>query len=274
MATCSKIQSSNIENKMAVNKQSLTDHLLASATGHFKWPSNAIVFHLPKERELLDDVARRLMLQVYLRASKLDFKTQVVSNADYMSPSGRSPFLCLHMDSHPLIFSEFEKLVTFLESQSLGLTTKLKPQERSDQEAHLSLVRTKLAPALLYQTWASMTNVQRSVTTHGHSLCWPLNQVVPRLQQFKYAWNHWEMYSKPEREVLLDFEHGCGSLSRRLGKDKLFFRDGLTTLDVVLWAHLQACLSFTDPGNELRKIVLQFDNFLDVAPVHEGLLEH
>lgn len=109
MATCSKIQSSNIENKMAVNKQSLTDHLLASATGHFKWPSNAIVFHLPKgdyrscmhleldllnffitlaERELLDDVARRLMLQVYLRASKLDFKTQVVSNADYMSPSG------------------------------------------------------------------------------------------------------------------------------------------------------------------------------------------
>ncbi len=44
------------------------------------------------ERELLDDVTRRLMLQVYLRASKLDYKTQVVSNADYMSPSGLTFF--------------------------------------------------------------------------------------------------------------------------------------------------------------------------------------
>ena len=32
----------------AKGEQSLTDHLLASATGHFKWPSDAIIFHLPK----------------------------------------------------------------------------------------------------------------------------------------------------------------------------------------------------------------------------------
>lgn len=30
---------------------------------------------------------------------------------------GTSPFLCLHMGSYPLIFSDFEKLVSFLDAQ-------------------------------------------------------------------------------------------------------------------------------------------------------------
>ena len=45
------------------------------------------------ERELLPDFARRLMFQAYLKMAKLDYRSEVVSNADYMSPTGKSCLL-------------------------------------------------------------------------------------------------------------------------------------------------------------------------------------
>lgn len=71
---------------------------------------------------------------------------------------------------------------------------------------------------------------QKSITVHGHGLCWPLNQLVPRMELFEYIWNYWDMYSRPERDVLLDFEQACCSLSQRLGNQTSFFKAGYVYL--------------------------------------------
>ena len=46
--------------KMA-DQQSLTDHLLASATGHFEWPANAVLYHLPKGQH---DICKHFMIKI------------------------------------------------------------------------------------------------------------------------------------------------------------------------------------------------------------------
>jgi len=98
---------------------------------------------------------------------------------------------------------------------------------------------------------------------HGYGLPWPLNSVVPRLQQARYCWHHWEVFRRPQDEVLLEFEHACSTLSERLGKSKTFFNAGLTTLDVMVYGHIQALLTTDFPTNDLATIVLRFRNLGD-----------
>lgn len=99
------------------------------------------------ERELLGDQVRRLVWQAYLRMANLPFTNEIAPNADYMSPTGRynsgtvtttvavfmkvtimllyllhaypgrAPFLCMNLSTQPVVFSDFDKLVSFLEVQ-------------------------------------------------------------------------------------------------------------------------------------------------------------
>ena len=67
---------------------------------------------------------------------------------------------------------------------------------------------------------------QHTISTHGYSLSWPLNAMVPRLQQARFIWNNWDMYRRPQREVLLEFEQACLALSSRLENKETFFDCG------------------------------------------------
>lgn len=93
---------------------------------------------------------RRLVWQAYLQIAKLPFTNEIAPNADYMSPTGitihgfyceyrqnyllsylhfhagRAPFLCLNLGTHPIIFSDFDKLVSFLEAQVSNTSASIK----------------------------------------------------------------------------------------------------------------------------------------------------
>jgi len=70
------------------DERSYAEQLVASATGHFRWPEDAVLYHLPPERELLNDRARRYVFESYLQLAELPYTSRVAPNADYMSPSG------------------------------------------------------------------------------------------------------------------------------------------------------------------------------------------
>ena len=63
------------------------------------------------------DTANRLVFQTYLRLSKLDFSVKVARNVRSMSPSGTTPFLVFQMRNQPMIWTDFEQLVSFLDKQ-------------------------------------------------------------------------------------------------------------------------------------------------------------
>lgn len=78
-----------------------------------------------------------------------------------------------------------------------------------------------------YETWVNRKNVsEHTCAAYGHGLPWPLKLIVPRIEQCKFCWNHWEVYQRPENEVLLDFEQACAALSERLGRNETFFPAG------------------------------------------------
>ncbi|CAI8057522.1 Metaxin-2 [Geodia barretti] len=137
--------------------------LLATTRGHFAWPSDVILYCLSKGRELLPDKIRRLCFQTYLQLCELPFETKTAHNADAMSPNGLAPFLTVRIGPHLTIFSDFEKLVLFLDAQHLGLEYGGEPTLKADNEAFISLITTRVVPAEVYQTWICPKNVNQVI---------------------------------------------------------------------------------------------------------------
>ena len=116
-------------------------------------------------------------------------------------------------------FPSFREIFYF-PVQHLGIGSKLEHADKLDQEAHISLLRTKIMPA---QTWANRKNLREMVKISGHGFSWPLSVVLPCLFHLHYIWDQWSTFMKPREEILRDFEQVCSSLSQRLGNQDSFF---------------------------------------------------
>lgn len=233
---------------------------LLSKTVNFKWPEQVFLYCLPPEKELLVDTACRLVFQSYLRLSRLKFATKIAINAKSMSPDATTPFLVFQMKDQPMIWTDFDQLVCFLNRQGLGIGSDLEELDQVDQEAYLSLLKMRILPAQHHQTWANRANLKETLKTAGYGLSWPLGDVLPFFSLARYAWSYWENFSRPRVHVLKDFEMVCNALSLRLGKQEYFFQGRPTPLDVTVYGHLQATVSVPLQSAELVKIVQQHEN--------------
>eukprot|EP00731_Ephydatia_muelleri_P028082 Em0019g955a len=239
------------------------------------WPKEAVLFHLPKERELLEDTARRLAFEAYLEVSKLPYTKQSQQNADYMSPSGTTPFLYLKYGGQPLIIWNFDHLRDFLCTLKLGRHGELDARQTADMEAYVSVIRTKIIPAETYETWAHSQNVRKhTMVLQGMGLAWPLRYFVPWTNWLTFCWRKWELWRSSRQSLLLECEQGCRALSLRLGNKQRFFDGGNTScLDMLTYAHLQAILSTPLPGGELAHVVSQFKNLVQFTETYKASLE-
>ncbi|XP_013136767.1 PREDICTED: uncharacterized protein LOC106101931 isoform X2 [Papilio polytes] len=210
------------------------------------WPDNVKLFQ-PYEVEqiLLPDNASCLAVQAFLKMCNLPFEVEMRWNAEFMSPSGRVPFI----KCGAFVVSELEPIVQFAANKGVTLCGRLSTEEKAEMRAYMSLITNVLVNAELYISWVDNDTFNAVTRVRNASVYpWPLgwlqtrskrNTIIKRLKAL-----HW--YDKTLDQVLADVEQCCNSLSQRLGERDYFFGTP-TPLDALAYGHIRALLSAIGP---------------------------
>ncbi|CAG00321.1 unnamed protein product [Tetraodon nigroviridis] len=114
------------------------------------WPESATLYQPLKEDQiLLSDCASSLAVQAYLRMCGLPVEVVCKANAEYMSPSGKIPFI--HVGNQ--VVSELGPIVQFTKAKGHSLSDGLDDVQRAEMKAYMELVNNMLLTAELYIQW-------------------------------------------------------------------------------------------------------------------------
>ncbi|KAF3841742.1 hypothetical protein F7725_023693 [Dissostichus mawsoni] len=175
------------------------------------------------------DCASSLAVQAYLRMCGLPVQVVCKSNAEYMSPSGKIPFI--HVGNQ--VVSELGPIVQFTKAKGNSLSDGLDDVQRAEMKAYMELVNNMLLTAELYIQWcddATAAEVQQSLLV-------ALSNVLAYQKQ-------WE------------------ALSQRLGTQPYFFNKQPTELDALVFGHLFTILTTRLTSTELAERIKSCSNLL------------
>ncbi|KAJ6660761.1 hypothetical protein lerEdw1_017387 [Lerista edwardsae] len=121
------------------------------------WPENAALYQpLKEEQILLSDNAACLAVQAFLQMCDLPVKLVCRANAEYMSPSGKVPFI--HVGNQ--VVSELGPIVQFVKAKGHSLSDGLDEVQKAEMKAYMELVNNMLLTAELYLQWCDDATVQ------------------------------------------------------------------------------------------------------------------
>ncbi|KMQ97883.1 metaxin-2-like isoform 2 protein [Lasius niger] len=207
------------------------------------WPQ-PITLYQPYEVEqiLLPDNANCLAVQAFLKMCQLDFQIEPRKNAEFMSPSGRVPFI----KCGTKLISEYDGIVTHIGSKGISLSDHLDSAAKVDMRAYLSLVNNVFVNAELYICWVD-TAILNAVTKprHGSVYPWPLNHYLnwQKRREVIKKLNVLGWYNKSLDEVFDDVRKCCIALSERLADEEFFFGKDPTEIDALMYGHIHALTS-------------------------------
>lgn len=108
------------------------------------WPNDVKLFQpYAVEQILLPDNANCLAVQAFLHMCNLPFQIEHRANAEFMSPSGKVPFI----KCGAFIISELESIVQFVGSKGITLTEDLDSEQRDNMRSYMSVIHTVLVNA-------------------------------------------------------------------------------------------------------------------------------
>ncbi|XP_008571777.1 PREDICTED: metaxin-2 isoform X2 [Galeopterus variegatus] len=195
------------------------------------WPENATLYQqLKGEQILLSDNAASLAVQAFLQMCNLPVKVVCRANAEYMSPSGKVPFI--HVGNQ--VVSELGPIVQFVKAK-------------------------------LYLQWCDEATVgEITLARYGSPYPWPLNHILAYQKQWEVkrkmkaiGWGN-----KTLDQVLEDVDQCCQALSQRLGTQPYFFNKQPTELDALVFGHLYTILTTQLTNDELSEKVKNYSNLL------------
>ncbi|XP_062820239.1 metaxin-2 isoform X3 [Anolis carolinensis] len=188
---------------------------------------------------------------------------QVVSrpNAEYMSPSGKVPFI--HVGNQ--VVSELGPIVQFVKAKGHSLSDGLDEVQKAEMKAYMELVNNMLLTAELYLQWCDDTTVQEiTYPRYGCPYPWPLNHVLAYQKQWEIrrkmkalGWGN-----KSVDQVLEDVDQCCQALSQRLGTQLYFFNKRPTELDALVFGHIFTILTTQLISDELSEKVKNYSNLI------------
>ncbi|XP_063631504.1 uncharacterized protein LOC134802751 isoform X1 [Cydia splendana] len=226
------------------------------------WPDNVKLFQ-PYEVEqiLLPDNASCLAVQAFLKMCNLPFEVEMRWNAEFMSPSGRVPFI----KCGAFVVSELEPVAQFAANKGVSLCSQLSSEEKAEMRAYMSLITNVLVNAELWISWIDDETYNAVTKVRNSSVYpWPLGWIQTRTKRNMVAKRlkalHW--HDKTLDQVLADVDQCCNSLSQRLG-DKDYFFGTPTPLDALIYGHIRALLGASGPRAALM-----------VKPITTALLFH
>ncbi|XP_061726803.1 uncharacterized protein LOC133532237 isoform X3 [Cydia pomonella] len=224
----------------------LKDSLITSLNAQEPWPDNVKLFQ-PYEVEqiLLPDNASCLAVQAFLKMCNLPFEVEMRWNAEFMSPSGRVPFI----KCGAFVVSELEPVAQFAANKGVSLCSQLSSEEKAEMRAYMSLITNVLVNAELWISWIDDETYNAVTKVRNSSVYpWPLGWIQTRTKRNMVAKRlkalHW--HDKTLDQVLADVDQCCNSLSQRLG-DKDYFFGTPTPLDALIYGHIRALLGASGP---------------------------
>lgn len=226
------------------------------------WPESAILYQPMKEDQiLLSDCASSLAVQAYLRMCNLPVQVTCKTNAEYMSPSGKVPFV--HVGNQ--VVSELGPIVQFTKAKGHSLSDSLDDVHRAEMKAYMELVNNMLLTAELYIQWCDeATAAEISRPRYSSPYSWPLNHILAYQKQWevrkKMAAIGWA--SKNIEQVYEDVSQCCQALSQRLGTQPYFFNKQPTELDALVFGHLFTILTTPLTSSLLAERVKSHSNLV------------
>lgn len=237
-------------------------HLLADAVavqriGETPWPDNVQLFQ-PYEvgQILMTEFASCLSVKTYLNMLGLKFQTELRQNAEYMSPSGKVPFIKVGS----LIVSEFEPIIAVVNAKGYCLSSQLTDEQRAEMKAYMSLLQNVFVNAVV-------TKIRS-----GSPYKWPLNKLIPlrKYYEVKQLLQSLGWMKKSLSEVYDSVNTCCQSLSEKLGDQPFFIGTKPTELDAAVFGHLYTIITTALPADRLTEIVQSYPNLSEFCQrVHQ-----
>ncbi|RVE49760.1 hypothetical protein evm_005630 [Chilo suppressalis] len=228
------------------------------------WPENVKLFQ-PYEVEqiLLPDNASCLAVQAFLKICNLPFEVEMRWNAEFMSPSGRVPFI----KCGAFVVSELEPVVQFAANKGVTLCGRLSTEEKAEMRAYMSLITNVLVNAELYISWLDEETFNAVTKVRNSSVYpWPLGWLQTRAKRNAVAKRlkalNW--HDKTLEQVLADVEQCCSSLSQRLG-DRDYFFGTPTELDALVFGHVFTIITTRLPCRKLAEAVRRHESLVSLA---------
>ncbi|XP_076267642.1 metaxin-2-like [Rhynchophorus ferrugineus] len=243
----------------------LIDRISIDLGAQEPWPKDVKLFQ-PYEIEqiLLPDNANCLAVQAFLKMCNLDFQVEPRPNAEFMSPTGRVPFIKVGR----FVTAELEGIVQFVNGKGISLTDKLDNELKSDLRAYMTLVRNVIEIAELYICWVDKETYNEVTNVRNGSVYpWPLNHIKNRekrnqvIKKLKVL--NW--YNKTIEEVYQEVENCCEALNVRLDNKHYFFGDKPTELDALVFGHLFTIITTPLPRTDLVEIVRRYPTLIDLV---------
>ncbi|VDK51946.1 unnamed protein product [Anisakis simplex] len=227
-----------------------------------EWTNAAVFAPFQNQQALVNEYADCLAVRAFLRMVELPFHLDERPNAEFMSPTGKVPFLKLQ----DVIVPEFMPIVDFVSKKGVQLSGGLTDAQRADMYAHIALIEEVLKNAELYILWIEESTYSE-VTRHryGSAYSWPLHQILPMLKRRevnKYL-SALEWRTKSLDEVIDEADACFKSLSLKLANNDYFMGDLPTELDALAFGHLFTILTTELPNMDLVNCLRKYSNLTD-----------
>ncbi|XP_043462478.1 metaxin-2-like isoform X2 [Leptopilina heterotoma] len=236
----------------------LTETISMELGAQDPWPQ-LIKMYQPYEVEqiLLPDNSNCLAVQAYLKMCNLEFQVEPRRNAEYMSPSGRVPFI----QCGAFVVSDFNGIVNFINSKGTSLSEELEATDKADMRAYISLVNDVLVNAEQYICWCepkTLNNITKP--RYGSVYPWPLNYILnwQKQSQITKKLKVLGWYNKTLDEVLEEVKNCCDALSERLESKTYFFGERPNELDALVFGHMFTIITTSLPDNLLANIINKY----------------
>ncbi|KAG8559533.1 hypothetical protein GDO81_017367 [Engystomops pustulosus] len=223
--------------------------------------TDAFVSQIAGEQVLLSDNASCLAVQAFLRMCNLPVQVVCRANAEYMSPSGKVPFI--HVGNQ--VVSELGPIVQFVKAKGHSLSDGLDEVQKAEMKAYMELVNNMLLTAELYIQWCDEATLEEiTQPRYSSPYSWPLNSilVLQKKWEIKRKMKAIGWGAKSLRQVYEDVDQCCQALSQRLGTQPYFFNKQPTELDALVFGHLFTILTTQLTNDELREKVKNYSNLI------------
>nr|ANW82724.1 Mtx2 [Pantherophis guttatus] len=139
------------------------------------WPQNAVLYQpLKEEQILLSDNAACLAVQAFLQMCNLPVQVVCRANAEYMSPSGKVPFI--HVGNQ--VVSELGPIVQFVKAKGHSLSDGLDEVQKAEMKAYMELVNNMLLTAEVWQNTSNLSVLGNELYRRGGVKCYFLCNIA------------------------------------------------------------------------------------------------
>lgn len=186
------------------------------------------------------------------------------NNNPWKSPLGEFPVLRSGGD----ILTAPDKIMDYFRLKNFNADYQLNAKQQADTLALVSLVRSKLYPAISFTFWVDERNYTKFTRPwFSKRLPFPLNYFLPgkmsrqkRKEICEGVYSHEIDDLQLENKLLKEALECLKLLSIVLGDKDFFFSHRPTTLDAVVFSHLAVIYKAPLPNNKLHNYLQGYDN--------------